>query len=129
MSYNYLSSSNRTKCSLTDLRPGSAAFRVYARCLSCPSPVRLSARGGVQQNLRFYLSLSLSSKLAASYTRDRAAVALLYAFLKTMTDSEVSLSICTTSYGCFKIAKNQAVCTVTAKRLSLRLLFSLVKCN
>ena len=30
--------------------------------------------------------------------------------LKNMTDLEVSLSICTTSYGCFK----QVVCTVTA---------------
>ena len=38
--------------------------------------------------------------------------------LKTMTDSEVSLSICTTSYGCFKIAVNQVGCTVTATFVS-----------
>ena len=34
--------------------------------------------------------------------------------LKTMTDSEVSLSIHKTSFGCFKMAKNLVVCTITA---------------
>ena len=44
----------------------------------------------------------------------RAGKCPVTCILKTMPDSEVSLSIFTTSYGCFKIAKNQAVCTVTA---------------
>ena len=38
----------------------------------------------------------------------------VFSVVISISDSEVSLSICTTSYGCSKIAENQVVRTITA---------------